>query len=264
MISPDRRAQIERLLDALAETSADEASCSETLAELNAFVEAELSDNDPAAQYPAIAAHLKVCPDCAEHYATLVDILDAGEEEVMRPSLPFSLDLLSPPQGLVLKPGDVITASRPADSRSERATVWLRAHPQQLEALRVASRANARSKSQDHDSGEEATYEVRVPELGDEGHVSLVLLQEGDRMVLSGLIKPWQGLKGRTLRLYTLIPDASPRLDLAHETQVKAAGRLEIGNLDVRTYVLTIAREEDDDIPLALIPEALWREDDDE
>ena len=52
-------------------TSGEDAGCEGTLALLAEYVEGELAGRDIAELLPAVAAHLRNCPACAEDYQGL-------------------------------------------------------------------------------------------------------------------------------------------------------------------------------------------------
>jgi hypothetical protein len=68
-----------RTLDLIFETTENEMDCDALQSVLPAYVEFEISGNDPAQQFPHAAAHLVQCADCAEEYRGLLEIsqLDA-------------------------------------------------------------------------------------------------------------------------------------------------------------------------------------------
>ena len=56
--------------DLLAVDSVD-AGCAASFEVLHEYVEAELAGDDPAAQLPGVASHLRTCPACREDYLGL-------------------------------------------------------------------------------------------------------------------------------------------------------------------------------------------------
>jgi len=67
MTEPDTRAAIDRLLG----PAEPEVSCDDCFAQLDVYVDRELLHGDAPETMPAVAAHLRGCPACAEDHASL-------------------------------------------------------------------------------------------------------------------------------------------------------------------------------------------------
>lgn len=61
-------------LDLIFATTEDEPACDELQAYLAEYVEFEMAGGDPAVHFPAAAAHLLQCADCAEDYEGLLEV----------------------------------------------------------------------------------------------------------------------------------------------------------------------------------------------
>jgi hypothetical protein len=62
----------------------DEVGCDACFDELDRYVEAELSGEDPERTVPGLRAHLRGCPACREEYESLRDLLAAEPAEIGR------------------------------------------------------------------------------------------------------------------------------------------------------------------------------------
>lgn len=62
-------------LDLIFATTENEMDCDELQSCLPAFVQVEMAGKDSALEFPAAAAHLMQCTDCAKEYRELVYIL---------------------------------------------------------------------------------------------------------------------------------------------------------------------------------------------
>ncbi len=67
--------QISTLLSSVADTRDEEITCGECLAEMAEFAEAELVGADIPVAMRRIQAHIAFCPECAEEYELLLDML---------------------------------------------------------------------------------------------------------------------------------------------------------------------------------------------
>jgi hypothetical protein len=63
------------LVDGLLGPEEPELGCDACFAELDRYVELELSGADPDAHLPGLRAHLAGCPACREEHASLRDLL---------------------------------------------------------------------------------------------------------------------------------------------------------------------------------------------
>jgi predicted anti-sigma-YlaC factor YlaD len=69
--------QLTTLLSAVADTREDEIDCDECLAGMAEFAELELVGVEVPDALDRIRAHLASCPECAEEYAVLLDLVSA-------------------------------------------------------------------------------------------------------------------------------------------------------------------------------------------
>jgi anti-sigma factor RsiW len=60
------------IIDRLLGPSEPEATCEQCFEQLDVYVDRELRSGDAEAAMPALAAHLRGCPACAEDHASLV------------------------------------------------------------------------------------------------------------------------------------------------------------------------------------------------
>jgi hypothetical protein len=75
MTDPDRNQAIDRLLG----PAEPEVSCDECFAQLDRYVDREVLGGDAERTMPALAAHLRGCPACAEDHDSLrALVLDEG------------------------------------------------------------------------------------------------------------------------------------------------------------------------------------------
>lgn len=70
-------------LDLIFATTENEVACDELQELLAEYVEFELAGGAPAAQFPAAAAHLLQCADCAEDYAGLLELCRLEAQAVL-------------------------------------------------------------------------------------------------------------------------------------------------------------------------------------
>jgi anti-sigma factor RsiW len=75
MTDPDLDATLHRLLG----PAAPEVSCDDCFAHLDAYVDRELLVGDAERVMPALAAHLRGCPACAEDHASLRDLVSGSD-----------------------------------------------------------------------------------------------------------------------------------------------------------------------------------------
>ena len=68
-------APLDGLVGRLLGPAQPEVTCEVCFAELDRYVELELSGDDAEAQVPGMAAHLAGCPACAEEYDSLTALL---------------------------------------------------------------------------------------------------------------------------------------------------------------------------------------------
>ena len=69
------RKDTERLVDRLLGPAGPEVSCETCFAELDRYVELELSGADADAALPGLAAHLEGCPACHEEHESLLALV---------------------------------------------------------------------------------------------------------------------------------------------------------------------------------------------
>jgi hypothetical protein len=90
---PLDRHQVRQLLSFVANTGEDEIACDECLVGMAEFAERELIGADLPAALARVAAHLATCPECAEEYRVLLDVLAAtGPDGVATPGTPRPRD----------------------------------------------------------------------------------------------------------------------------------------------------------------------------
>lgn len=68
-----------QLLERLLGPAGPELSCEECFAQLDRYVELELSATDPEAVIPGMRAHLRGCSACAEDHDSLRELLSNAE-----------------------------------------------------------------------------------------------------------------------------------------------------------------------------------------
>ncbi len=69
--------QVEALLSSVADTREDEIDCDECLAGMGEFAEKELIGAEVPTALRRIQAHIAFCPECAEEYELLLDMVSA-------------------------------------------------------------------------------------------------------------------------------------------------------------------------------------------
>ncbi len=69
------RKQFKQWLKRLYETSEKEISCDQFQALLPALIDFEIAGSDVRAQFSTAIAHLQQCPDCAEEYMALREVV---------------------------------------------------------------------------------------------------------------------------------------------------------------------------------------------
>ncbi len=74
---PLDKQQIKTLLSFVADTREDEITCDECLAGMAEFAETQLLGAEIPDAQKHIQAHIEFCPECAEEYAALLDVLSA-------------------------------------------------------------------------------------------------------------------------------------------------------------------------------------------
>ena len=70
--------QIRKLLSAVARTGTDEIDCDTCLAGMAEFAEQQLVGTEVPQALARIAAHIEDCPECAEEYRALFEIVSAS------------------------------------------------------------------------------------------------------------------------------------------------------------------------------------------
>ena len=74
---PLDKQQVVLLLSVVADTREEEINCDECLAGMAEFAETQLVGVEILDAQRQIQAHLDLCPECAEEYAVLLDIVSA-------------------------------------------------------------------------------------------------------------------------------------------------------------------------------------------
>ena len=77
---PLEKQQVERLLSSVAATLEEEIGCDDCLTGMAEFAEAQLVGQELSAALKRVEAHIAVCPECAEEYGVLVDVLSSASE----------------------------------------------------------------------------------------------------------------------------------------------------------------------------------------
>lgn len=67
--------QIKTLLSSVADTREDEIDCGECLADMAEFAETQLVGANVPTALKRIEAHLLICPECAEEFELLLDVV---------------------------------------------------------------------------------------------------------------------------------------------------------------------------------------------
>ncbi len=75
---PLDKQQVKFLLSAVANTREDEITCDECLAGMAEFAETQLVGAEITDAKKHIQAHIAFCPECAEEYAVLLDIVSGA------------------------------------------------------------------------------------------------------------------------------------------------------------------------------------------
>ena len=65
----------ERLMGRLLGPAGNEVTCEVCFEQLDAYVEAEVADEDPDARMPGMRAHFEGCQACAEDHASLLALV---------------------------------------------------------------------------------------------------------------------------------------------------------------------------------------------
>ncbi len=68
------RKGVTRSIERVYATGDGEIDCDTLQAQLASYVQSEISGGNQAARFPAVEAHLKQCPDCAEEYRALKQV----------------------------------------------------------------------------------------------------------------------------------------------------------------------------------------------
>ncbi len=80
---PLDKQQVKFLLSAVANTREDEITCDECLAGMAEFAETQLVGAEIPDAQRHIQAHIAFCPECAEEYQVLLEIVSAASSEVI-------------------------------------------------------------------------------------------------------------------------------------------------------------------------------------
>ncbi len=75
---PLDKQQVKFLLSAVADTREEEITCDECLAGMAEFAEKQLVGAEILDAQRHIQAHIEFCPECAEEYAVLLDIVSGA------------------------------------------------------------------------------------------------------------------------------------------------------------------------------------------
>ncbi len=75
---PLDKQQVKTLLSFVANTREDEIPCDECLAGMAEFAETQLVGAEIADAQRHIQAHIEFCPECAEEYAVLLEVMSAA------------------------------------------------------------------------------------------------------------------------------------------------------------------------------------------
>ena len=70
--------QLEALLTSVANTCEDEITCGDCLAGMAEFAETQLVGSEISTALERIEAHIASCPECAEEYGVLLDVVSAA------------------------------------------------------------------------------------------------------------------------------------------------------------------------------------------
>lgn len=76
MLNPE---DLDKLVQAMAETREEELGCDECFEQMSRFVEMELAGLDATAAMPLVRDHLDKCGDCREEFELLLDALKATD-----------------------------------------------------------------------------------------------------------------------------------------------------------------------------------------
>lgn len=74
-------AQVRALLDVLAETREQEIDCDEFLGALPAYAEARVANEPLGQSFAAVKAHERLCANCREECAALLELLTLSRTE---------------------------------------------------------------------------------------------------------------------------------------------------------------------------------------
>ncbi len=75
---PLDKQQVKTLLSFVADTREDEITCDECLAGMAEFAETQLVGTEIADAQKHIQAHIAFCPECAEEYAVLLEVVSGA------------------------------------------------------------------------------------------------------------------------------------------------------------------------------------------
>jgi len=77
------RHQVKALLTSVANTCEDEITCGDCLAGMAEFAEKQLIGSEISTALKRIEAHIAFCPECAEEYEMLLDVVSAAASEAV-------------------------------------------------------------------------------------------------------------------------------------------------------------------------------------
>ena len=79
---PLDKQQVKMLLSSVANTREDEITCDECLAGMAEFAETQLVGAEIRDARKHIQAHIAFCPECAEEYEVLLEVVSAASDAV--------------------------------------------------------------------------------------------------------------------------------------------------------------------------------------
>jgi len=77
------RHQIKALLTSVANTCEEEITCGDCLAGMAEFAEKQLVGSEISTALERIEAHIAFCPECAEEYEVLLDVVSTAAAETI-------------------------------------------------------------------------------------------------------------------------------------------------------------------------------------
>ena len=80
---PLDKQQVKTLLSFVADTREDEITCDECLAGMAEFAETQLVGAEIRVAMKHIQAHIAFCPECAEEYEVLLEVVSAASSDAI-------------------------------------------------------------------------------------------------------------------------------------------------------------------------------------